>query len=179
VGGGLILEGKLYRGATGSAGEIGHTKVADPGEPCNCGGHGCLEAYAGNYGIVRTARRIMSKDPDGGRVLQELCPNMDLLTPKHLTEAAERGDAVARRVWQQTGHLLGLGLSNMVLVVNPEALLILGGVSQAGRWLLDPVQAHLSKEPFRTPFSAATVKMAANPQGGCVGAALLAMEAGR
>lgn len=179
VGGGLILDGKLHRGATGSAGEIGHTKVADPGEPCNCGAHGCLEAYAGNYGIVRTARRLISKNPDGGRVLQELCPDMDLLTPKHLAEAAERGDAVAQRVWQRTGRVLGLGLANLVLVANPEVLLILGGVSQAGHWLLDPIQAHLSKEPFRTPFSAATVKLAVNPQGGCVGAALLALEAGR
>jgi len=179
VGGGLVVQGKLYHGATGSAGEIGHTKVADPGEKCNCGNEGCLEAYAGNYGIVRTARRLMSKDPDNGRVLQELCPNMDLLTPKHLTEAAERGDGVAHRVWQHTGRMLAIGLSNLVLVLNPDTLLILGGVSQAGRWLLDPIRDGLSKQPFRTPFAAATVRMAANPNAGCVGAGLLALEADR
>lgn len=179
VGGGLIIEGRLYRGATGSAAELGHTTVVDGGEPCNCGGLGHVEAYVGNYGIVRTARRLIGKDPAGGRALQELCPDMDLLTPKHLTEAAERGDAVARRVWQQTGRILSMGLANFILTLNPDAVLLLGGVSQAGRWLLDPVQEGLSKQPFRTPFAAAAVRMAANPNAGCVGAALLALEDGR
>lgn len=178
VGGGLILDGRLHHGATGSAGEIGHMKVADPGEPCHCGAHGCLEAYAGTYGIIRTARRILSKDPSEGRALQELCPNLDLLTPKHLAEAAERGDLVAQRVWTQTGRVLALGLSNLVLLLNPEVLLLLGGVSKAGKWILDPLQEGLSHQPFRVPFAAAKVALAENPEGGCIGAALLALEEG-
>ncbi|MEK7859651.1 MAG: ROK family protein [Elusimicrobiota bacterium] len=176
VGGGLILEGRLYRGSTGSAGEIGHALVEPGGELCHCGARGCLEAYAGNYGIVRTARRLLKKDPRRGALLRRLCPDLDALDPKTLTLAAERGDAVAREVWRLTGRRLGIGLANLVLVLNPDVLLLLGGVSRAGRWLLDPVRRSLSDQPFQTSFKAASVRMAGNHDGGCVGAALLALD---
>lgn len=176
VGGGLILGGRLYRGATGSAGEIGHTMVEGGGARCHCGARGCLEAYAGNYGIVHTARKLLRRDPRGGRVLRSLCPDLGELTPRHLTLAADRGDAVAREVWRRTGRLVAVGLSNMVLVLNPDVLLLLGGVSRAGHWLLDPIRRVLAEQPFRTHFGHVAVRMAANHNGGCIGAALLALE---
>jgi glucokinase len=176
VGGGLVIDGRLYSGATGSAGEIGHTRVAFPGEACHCGLRGCLEAYAGNYGIVRTARKLLRADPKSGRLLRRLAPDLSELTPLHLSEAAERGDAVAREVWRRTGGLLAVGLANLVLVLNPDVLLLLGGVSRAGRWLLDPVRQGLAAQPFRTPFRHAVVRTAADHDSGCIGAALLALE---
>ena len=176
VGGGIVVGGKLLRGATGSAGEVGHLKVMPDGEACHCGGKGCLEAYAGSYGILKTARRLIARHPRRARRLLEIAGSAETLEPKHLTQAADAGDPVAQEVWLTTGQMLGVGLEDLVLVMNPDVILILGGVSRAGRWLLDPIEAHLATSPFRTPFSKVRVKMADNPNAGCVGAALLALE---
>lgn len=176
VGGGLVLDGRLFRGATGSAGELGHMKVAFPGEPCHCGETGCLEAYAGAYGIVRQARRLLADRPRDGRILRAFCPDLKRLEPAHLSAAARRGDALSREVWARTGSYLGTGLSNLVLVLNPDVLLILGGVSRAKAWLAGPIRERLRANPFRTPFSAAKLKFADNPNAGRIGAALLALE---
>ncbi|MBI3552596.1 MAG: ROK family protein [Elusimicrobia bacterium] len=179
VGGGLVLAGRLYRGSTGSAGEIGHARVEIPGELCHCGRRGCLEAYAGSYGIVRRARRLLAQAPRAGRLVRALCPDLRNLEPAHLSEAAQKGDALARRLWAETGFYLAVGLSNLVLVFNPDAVLILGGVSRAGRWLLDPIKEYFKAQPFKTPFGRAKLKLADNPNAGRVGAALLALDQAR
>lgn len=176
VGGGLIVDGKLHTGATGSAGEVGHTKVAPGGEPCHCGGRGCLEAYGGSYGILRLAKRLVKKSPARAKRLLAICGTLDKLEPVHLSQAADAGDPVAQEVWLETGRKLAVGLENLILVINPDVVLILGGVSRAGRWVVDPIVSHLAAQPFRTPFSHARVKMADDPNAGCVGAALLALE---
>jgi len=177
VGGGLVVSGRLHVGATGSAGEIGHTRVAVPGEPCNCGARGCLEAYAGTYGILRTARRLLHSRPRSGRILRRICPDLGGLSPKLLKLAADRGDLVAAEVWERTGALLGLGLVNAVMVINPDVVILLGGVSRAGHWLLDPVRRVFRGRSFDTALRRVSLRCAANPNGGCVGAALLAWEA--
>ena len=171
VGGGLIVHGKLHRGASGCAGEIGHTLVEPDGEPCHCGARGCLEAYVGRYAIIRTARRLMA----GRRTLLAA----GSLEPADLAAAAEKGDKVAREVWARVARYLAVGLSNLVMIVNPEVILLLGGVSRAGRWLMDPLRRHLARRPFRTPFRRLAFRAADNPQWGCVGAALLALEEDR
>ena len=160
VGGGLILEGRLYRGSTGSAGEIGHMIVKPGGRLCHCGNRGCLEAYAGSYGIMRTARSLGLKG----------------LTPRDIAAAADGGDALAREVWARTGRVLGVGLSNLVLVLNPDVVLLLGGVSRAGRWLTGPIEEHFRGQPFKTPFSGLRVKLAESTKAGWLGAALLSRE---
>ncbi len=171
VGGGIILEGRLFRGATGSAGEVGHTRVEFPGEPCRCGSRGCLEAYAGSYGIVRTAQRLLAASRR--KSLLRLEPDLD---PARIARAAEEGDAVALEVWARTASYLAGGISNLVLLLNPEFLLLLGGVSRAGKWLLGPLRRRLEDQPFRTPFRRLRIRAADNPDWGCVGAALLALE---
>lgn len=176
VGGGLIVNGRLYTGSTGSAGEIGHTKVEAGGQLCHCGGRGCLEAYGGSYGILRLARKLIAKHPKRAKRLLAICGAPSKLEPVHLSKAAEAGDSIAQEVWLETGRKLALGLENLILVMNPDVLLVLGGVSRAGRWLLDPIEAHLAAQPFRTPFSRARVKLADDPNAGCLGAALLALE---
>lgn len=176
VGGGLIIGGRLYRGATGSAGEIGHTKVEPGGERCHCGARGCLEAYGGSYGILRLARRLIKEKPSRAKRLLRICGGVDRLEPRHLSLAADAGDPVARQVWLETGRKLALGLENLILVANPDVVMVLGGVSRAGRWLLDPITDHLNAQPFRTPFRHARIKLADEPNAGCVGAALLALD---
>lgn len=163
VGGGLILEGKLYRGATGGAGELGHMTVRAGGALCGCGRRGCLEAYAGTAGILRAARRRMKRLPNP-------------LTPKAIADAARAGDRGAIAVWDETATWLGVGLASAVMAFNPDAVLILGGVARAGKFILDPLRRHFAAQPFREPFDALTVSAPAERDWGCVGAALLSRE---
>lgn len=176
VGGGLVLDGRLYRGATGSAGEIGHTVVDPGGRECHCGGRGHLEAYAGGYGILKTARELLAERPQEGKLLLSLAGSPEHLEPKHLSEAADGGDLLAREVWKRTGAWLGLGLADLVYSLNPDHILILGGVSRAGRWITDHVEAHFARQPFRTPFAAVKLKLADNTKAGWLGAAFLSRE---
>lgn len=158
VGGGIITGGKLWRGATGSAAEIGHMVIEVGGEICGCGRHGCLEAYCGTAGIQRIA---------GRRV-----------TPKELAEAALKGDAAALDVWEEVGTRLGEGIANLVLILNPEAVYILGGVARAGELLLKPARRVLAAQPFRRPFQRLKLLAPADRDWGALGAALLALEDG-
>ena len=163
VGGGLVIDGRLHRGATGSAGEIGHLTLELDGPLCHCGRRGCLEAYAGTYGILRAARRLMRRVPSP-------------LTPKAVAEAALSGDRGARAVWDEVGARLGQGLASLVLVLNPDAVLLLGGVARAGRLILDPVRRVFRAQPFREPFRKVVLAAPSERDWGVVGAALLARE---
>ena len=163
VGGGIIVDGRLHRGATGSAGEIGHQTLELKGPLCHCGRRGCLEAYAGTYGIRRTAARFMRRPPSP-------------FTPKALAEAAQSGDRGARKTWEEVGSRLGEGLANLVLILNPDAVLILGGVARAGRLVLDPIRRVFTAQPFRAPFRGLILSAPADRDWGVVGAALLSRE---
>ncbi len=163
VGGGLIIDGRLHRGATGSAGEIGHQTLELKGPRCHCGRRGCLEAYAGAYGIQRLSRQFMRRPPSP-------------LTPKAVADAARGGDRGARRVWEEVGARLGQGLANLILVLNPDAVLLLGGVARAGSLVLDPVRRVFAAQPFREPFEKIRLSAPFNRDWGVVGAALLSRE---
>lgn len=163
VGGGIIIEGRLHRGATGSAGEVGHQTLELNGPQCHCGRRGCLEAYAGTDGIRRIAARLMRRLPSP-------------FTPKAIAEAAQAGDRGACKAWEEVGFRLGQGLANIVLILNPDAVLILGGVARAGRLVLDPVRRVFAAQPFRAPFKGLTVSAPADRDWGVVGAALLSRE---
>lgn len=197
VGGGLVLGGRLYRGSSGSAGELGHTKVDWPGLKCRCGSTGCLEAYAGAVGIVRRAKELLAAEarsrseterpgrhrerrgPAGtgrGRILRRLAPDPRSLDCRAVALAAHRGDRLARRVWSEAGVRLASCLADMVMVLNPEVIIILGGLSRAGALLLDPIREHLRRQPFRNAFDRVSVRLARNPHWGCVGAALLGLD---
>ncbi|MEQ1918879.1 MAG: ROK family protein, partial [Elusimicrobiota bacterium] len=163
VGGGLVIDGRLHRGATGSAGEIGHLTLELKGPLCHCGRRGCLEAYAGTYGIQRLARGFMRRPP---------AP----LTPKAVAEAALAGDAGALKVWAEVGTRLGQGLASLILALNPDAVLLLGGVARAGKLVLDPVRRVFAAQPFREPFKGLALSAPVARDWGVVGAALLARE---
>ena len=163
VGGGLIVDGRLHRGATGSAGEIGHMTLELNGPRCHCGRRGCVEAYAGTYGILREARELMLRLPSP-------------LTPKAVADAALAGDAGARKVWNIVGTRLGQGIANLVLVLNPDAVLLLGGVARAGNLVLAPVRRVFAAQPFREPFKKVVISAPLDRDWGVVGAALLSRE---
>lgn len=142
VGGGVIIDEKIIAGKHGLAGEIGHIHIRDDEtERCNCGGVGCVEQIASATGIAREARRKMaaSSKPSAMREFG------DDVTAKDVLDAAKAGDELALEVMEIVGHYLGLTLAQVALTVDPEIFVIGGGVSKAGRYLLDLVERHYAK----------------------------------
>ena len=142
----------IFHGATGTAGEIGHIVIHPGGEKCNCGNYGCVEVYIGaKYGyIVNTAKKeILS-----GRksIITELINNdFSILTPKIITMAAKQNDSLAIEVLKKAGSELGIALANVVNLLNPEAIVLAGGISKSGKYILDPVKETIKKCAFKTP----------------------------
>ncbi len=157
VGGGIIIDGKIVAGFHGAGGEIGHITVnPDEIEACNCGKYGCLEQYASATGIVRMAKRKLSKTDDTTTLR-----NFEPLTAKDIFDEAKAGDEVAKELVDELGSILGAALSNLACVINPEAIVIGGGVSKAGSILIDTVQEHFKENAFHefkeTTFGIATL----------------------
>ncbi len=140
VGGGIISDGRIVTGYGGAGGEIGHITVErKETEPCNCGRCGCLEQYVSATGIVRLAKRRLagSGEPTGLRGIPEL-------SAKDIFDEAKKGDRVAAELVDELGAILGVALSNMACVVNPEVIVIGGGVSAAGSMLIETVERHFA-----------------------------------
>ncbi len=156
VGGGIIINGKIMTGATGSGGEIGHIHVEDEeSEACGCGNYGCLEEYASATGITRLAnRKLQASDKDS--VLRQ-----GEVSAKTVFDAVKAGDELAIEVAQQFGDYLGKGLAVIAGVINPEIFVIGGGVSKAGEVLFDYIRPAFDKTVFHgckdTKFSLATL----------------------
>ena len=125
--------GDDHTGHNGYAGEFGHTCVVNHGRKCGCGHNGCLEAYAGAAGIINTAKELMAES-DKPSLMREL----EKVSPRTIKECCDQGDELAIEVYRRTGEILGLGLANYASIVDPEAIILTGGISHAGKWLLDP-----------------------------------------
>jgi len=144
VGGGVIVDGKIVAGFNGAGGEIGHITVnRDEIEACNCGQYGCLEQYASATGVVRMAKRKLAKTSD-----ETALRKYEPLTAKDVFDEAKAGDEVAVGLVDEVGEILGSALSNMACVVNPEIIVIGGGVSKAGSILIDAIQKHYQETSF-------------------------------
>jgi len=125
--------GDDHTGHNGYAGEFGHTCVVNHGRKCGCGHDGCLEAYAGAAGIINTAREILAES-DKSSLMRDL----EKISPRTIKECCDQGDELAIEVYRRTGEILGLGLANYASIVDPEAIILTGGISHAGKWLIDP-----------------------------------------
>lgn len=144
VGGGIIIDGKIVAGFHGAGGEIGHITVnPDEIEACNCGQYGCLEQYTSATGIVRMAKRKLAKI-DVETNLRKIEP----LTAKDIFDEARKEDGIALELVDELGEILGSALSNLACVVNPEVIVIGGGVSKAGKVLLNTIQQHFKETAF-------------------------------
>ena len=144
VGGGIIINGKILAGSHGAGGEIGHALVVrGEEEKCNCGNHGCLEQYASATGIVRVAGRVLAASEDDS-TLREL----QNITAKDVLDAFKAGDAVAVRIMEYVGDLLGGAIAGFTTVVDPEAIVIGGGVSKAGQPLIDCIEKYYQRYAF-------------------------------
>ena len=154
VGGGLVLDGELYRGAFGVGGEIGHLRVVRDGQLCGCGKHGCLEQYASGTALVRNARAAAA---GGGHAADELVARAGgdphAIDGPLITQAAQEGDAFAVEQLANLGRWLGEGIAALATVLDPAAIAVGGGVGDAGDLLLEPLRVsfarHLSGLPYR------------------------------
>lgn len=139
----FFSEDHEHTGFGGFSGEVGHTCIVDHGRRCACGKEGCLEAYVGANGIVQTARELMAESDE-----PSLLRDHTLLTPKVISECCDKGDKLAIEVFRRTGYMLGIGLANYASIVNPEAIILEGGVSKAGKWILDPMYDSFEEHVF-------------------------------
>jgi glucokinase len=175
VGGGLILDGRLYHGASGMAGEIGHIVVKPDGPICSCGRRGCLEALTSGPSIAREARQRMREGTP--TLIAELAEGDESrVTAKLVAQAAERGDKVAKRVLAEAMHYLGLGMASLVHTLNPELIVFGGGVANLGERMFGPVREAIAELAF--PEAARAVRVAPAQLGenaGVLGAAAVAL----
>ena len=174
IGSAIVLDGHIHRGATLSAGEFGHlTVVPQGGKICGCGNHGCLETVAGTQAIITLAQRYLERGLSP--VLAARVQAGDPLMPRLVAEAAEAGDIGARLVWQEIGTWLGTALAGMVNFLNPEKIVIGGGIAQAGPLLFEPVQQAVQARAFALPAERVEILAARlGPQAGIIGASVLA-----
>ena len=170
IGSGLVINGKLVRGANNAAGEIGHIKLNMDGGPlCGCGDRGCLEAYASGPSIVAMAEEYIR----GGKSTKyrELA-NPDI-TPYIVAVAAKEGDPVARQIFRIMGEYIGKGLTSVVNLLNPEKIIIGGGVAEAGDILLDPIKETTQKRAMTIQREVEIVPAQLGNTAGVIGASLL------
>lgn len=179
IGAGIIIDGHLYEGANGFAGEVGHTTIAWDGPPCPSGNPGCWESYASGTAMARRAKealesgeRSILRDLVGGDLAQ--------VRVETIAEADAQGDALARRILEETGEYLGAGLSNLVNTLNPELIVMGGGVIRGVPRLLDLAEASMRRRSLTD--AAAAVRMATarfGREAGVIGAGVLVKLAGK
>ncbi|MGI8498076.1 MAG: ROK family protein [Gemmatimonadaceae bacterium] len=170
IGGGIVLDGMLYHGCSDVAGEIGHTTIEAAGRYCRCGNYGCLEAYASGPAIALRAREALERDEVS--VLRKLVDGRtERLTAADVYEAANRGDALALEIVRDTARFLGTGVANLLNTLNPDVVVIAGGVTRAGDRLFEPLRAEVKRRAFRPAVTACRIVPGSLPgTAGVVGA---------
>ena len=159
----FFSNGTAHLGNNGFAGEIGHTCVEYKGRPCGCGKLGCLEAYTATKGILRTASEVMAESDKPSKMRQvektakdimaetdepSLMRELPELTPMTIGECCDKGDKLAKKVYEVTGLYLGMGLANYASVINPEAIILTGELTEAAKWFMEPLMASFDEHVF-------------------------------
>lgn len=156
IGAGIIIDGTLYSGATGSAGEVGHMTIDVNGPPCNCGNVGCLEVLASGTAVAREAiKRIRAGEKTS--ITQLVNGKIDDVTAEKVDIAAQNGDALATQIITQAAYYFGVGLVNLVNIFNPEMIVIGGGMSRMGNRLLEPGRKLVRERAFKEPAGAVRI----------------------
>lgn len=171
VGGGIIIDGKILRGADGTAGEVGHICVEPFGAPCGCGSRGCIEQYASATAIVRLAKELESRYPKS-----DLNGNAGF-TARDVYRAGAGGDELALEVFRLSGFYLGIALAGLINVLNPEMIVVGGGASAGWSLFLPHLKQTILERAYREPAERAQISLAAlGDDAGIVGAARLAFD---
>lgn len=177
VGGGLVLDGKLWTGADGMAGEIGHITIYPDGALCNCGNYGCLESYASATAIRRMVKEGL-EDKTLNTILREATKNVEIEDiPRIVMEAASSGDEFSLNIWKEVGVALGIGIASLVNLLNVEMVVIGGGVSNAWDLFIDTAYEEAKKRAFRAPMERAKIERALlRDDAGILGSVYLALH---
>ncbi len=176
IGGGIIIDGKLYSGTSGSACEIGHMTIDVNGPKCTCGNTGCLETLASGTAVARDAiGRI--RQGEKSTLTEMVKGNLEEITAEKVGIAAQSGDSLSMDVISRAANYLGVGMANIVNIFNPEIIVVGGGMAKLGDFLLDPVRQIVRERAF--PISAQAVRIVTAQLGddaGICGAAVFAFE---
>lgn len=176
IGSGLVFEGKLLRGVTNSVGEIGHVTVEKDGLICNCGNQGCVEMYASGTGQARMAR-LMIQSGHFSIMTKMVGGDLSKINSKIIQDAYDEGDTVAIQVMNKTAMYLGIALADYINLVNPELVIIGGGVSLAGERLMKPLREEVYRRVMIVPRQIVKiVRSELGDESGMIGAAALAFE---
>lgn len=173
VGGGIVCAGRLLAGASNTAGELGHMKISLNGRKCSCGNYGCLESIAGGWAIAQRAQEAVAASPlEGKMLLQLVYGEISNITTKEVAEAAQAGDPLAQRIADETCNALILGISSIINALNPERIILGGGVLQGFPWMVD----RIAREAPKNSLDAACqnlqiVSSGLSGHGGLIGAA--------
>jgi glucokinase len=174
IGGGLILDGEVYRGATGAGAELGHTVIQADGPPCqgNCPNHGCVESLASGTALGREGLAVAESTPDSA--LGQMLAAGEKIDGRAVTEAAREGDETAIRVFDLIGGRLGVACSSFANIFQPDAIIVGGGVIAAGELLLEPARRELRRRAL-TPMNGTPILEATlGNEAGMIGAAAMA-----
>ncbi len=177
IGGGIIIDGRLYHGASDCAGEIGHTTIDSNGRRCACGNYGCLEAYASGPAIARRAVEALEAGAESGLPAM-VDGDISAITAQTVYDAAQAGDPLAGEVVHDTAHFLGAGVANLVNIFNPEVVVVCGGVRKAGDLLFVPLRREVSRRAFKPAVAAVRILPSELDTPGVHGAARVFLERG-
>ncbi|WP_138494269.1 ROK family protein [Paenibacillus pinistramenti] len=176
LGAAVVHDGRMMYGTTSSAGEIGHMNMYREGRPCRCGSSGCLGRYVSALGMIRTFKEKVEQGKSSP-LAKHLGDQLDLLTAARISEAYDQGDPLAVEVMEETGTLLGFGLTNVINLLNPEIIIVGGGVSAAGERLLAPTRKIVQSRALAVPGKACQIVTGAlGSNAGRIGAAAYAMK---
>jgi len=176
IGGGIIIDGKIYTGYVGVAGELGHMTIDDEGPPCNCGNRGCWEALASGTALAREARNRINEGATTS-ILEYAGRDLAKINAEAIHEAAQAGDNLAVELIARTAYYLGVGLANLINIFNPEVIVVGGGLSNIGDMLLKPAFEEARRRAFKQAYQAVRFARAElGRNSGVLGAAAFALE---
>ena len=172
IGGGIVIDGQIYRGANDSAGEVGHQILLPDGPPCGCGKRGCLEALCSGPAIARRAqdaiqKQLTDRKAAATRLLNLANNRIENVKSEHVLQAARTGDILALQLVEETAYYMGWGIANLVNILNPDIVLLGTIAIAAGELLLDPIRKTVSE--FAMPRTAEAVKIAPAQLGDALG----------
>jgi len=171
VGGGIVLNNKIWHGADGMAGEIGHMTLIPDGRQCSCGNVGCLEMYASARGIIQSYQETLTSSAS------PLSDTLKEVTSEKIFVAALAGDPLARRVMKEMGRMLSIGIANLINIFNPEMIVIGGGVKDAWQLFIGATHEEVMKRAFQVPASRTQIVPSfLGDDAGMIGAAAVALQ---
>jgi glucokinase len=176
IGGGIVIDGKIYTGAIGAAGEVGHMTIDDNGPICNCGNRGCWETLASGTALAREAKHRI-KEGVRTSILEYAEGDVENVTAQVIHSAAQQGDSLAKELIARTGYYVGVGLANLINIFNPELIVIGGGLSNIGDMLLKPAFKTAGERAYKEAFQAVRFASAGlGRNSGVLGAAAFALQ---